>query len=119
MNRKTTAYICFAWILCVAISLPLRAQVAGATLSGNITDPQRAAIPNAKVSAKNMATGVSTETNTNSAGAYTVPNLLPGDYQVTVSAEGFSTALTKLTLTVGAKQELNVPPVRGAVGHAD
>src|ERR1700674_3236993 len=110
MNRKA-AYFFFACILalCMTISPPLRAQVAGATLSGNITDPQRAAIPNAKVSAKNMATGVSTDTNTNSAGAYTVPNLLPGDYQVTGSAEGFSTALTKLTLTVGAKQELNVP----------
>ncbi len=111
MNRRANSHIFFTCILalCLATSLPLRAQVAGATLSGNITDPQRAAIPNAKVSARNMATGVSTDTNTNSAGAYTVPNLIPGDYQVTVSAAGFATALTKLTLTVGAKQELNVP----------
>jgi hypothetical protein len=73
MNRRATAYVFFVCILglCLAISLPLRAQVAGATLSGNITDPQRAAIPNAKVSAKNLATGVRTDTNTNSAGAYT------------------------------------------------
>jgi hypothetical protein len=100
-----------AWILALVLGIgqPLRAQVAGATLSGTITDPQGGAIANAKVSAKNMSTGVSTDTNTNSAGAYTVPNVIPGDYQVAVSATGFATALAKVTLTVGAKQDLNVP----------
>src|SRR6266849_6767492 len=111
MNPKTIKLALFVWILALGlgVSVPLRAQVAGATLSGTITDPQGGAIPNAKVSAKNMGTGVSTDTITNSAGAYTAPNLIPGDYQVTVSAAGFATALTKVTLTVGAKQELNVP----------
>src|SRR5438445_1182158 len=89
------------------ISFPLRAQVAGATLSGTITDSQGGAIPNAKVSARNSATGVSTDTTTNATGSYSIVNLLPGDYEVNVSAEGFNTIATKLTLTVGAKQELS------------
>jgi len=89
------------------ISLPLHAQVAGATLSGTITDAQGGAIPNAKVAARNVATGVSTDTTTNATGFYTIVNLLPGDYEVNVSAPGFNTTATKVTLTVGAKQELS------------
>ena len=93
--------------LCAFASLPLRAQVAGATLSGTITDAQGGAIPNAKVSARNVATGVATDTTTNAAGAYSIVNLIPGDYDVSISAQGFSTLATKVTLTVGAKQELS------------
>jgi hypothetical protein len=107
----------FAWalVLCLGCSYPLRAQVAGATLSGIVTDQQGAAIPAAKVSATNIATDVSTETNTNSAGAYTLPNLIPGDYRVTVIATGFATGVSRVTLTVGAKQELNLPLTVGQV----
>ena len=94
---------------------PARAQVAGATLSGTISDQQGGAVANANISAQNVATGVAAATTSNSAGAYTLPNLIPGDYQVTVSVTGFTTAVAKVTLTVGAKQELNIPLAVGAV----
>jgi hypothetical protein len=87
--------------------LPLGAQVVGATLSGTITDAQGGAVPNAKVSARNVATGVSTDTTTNGTGFYSIVNLLPGDYEVNVSAQGFNTIATKVTLIVGAKQDLS------------
>src|SRR6266851_8950513 len=108
MNQKASKFLLFVWILALGLCTARfsHAQVAGATLSGTITDPQGGAIPNVMVSAKNAATGLATDTTTNSAGAYTIPNLIPGDYQVTVSATGFSSALAKVTLTVGAKQEL-------------
>ena len=54
----------------------------GATLSGTITDAQGGAIPNANISAKNVATGISTETTTNATGAYSIPNLNPSDHEV-------------------------------------
>ena len=101
--------------LCLLSSGPLRAQVAGATLSGTIDDVQGAAIPEAKVSVTNIATGVSTSTTTNFIGAYTVPNLNAGDYQVSASAPGFNTAVAKLTLTVGQKQELSLALAVGQV----
>jgi len=85
------------------------AQVSGATLSGTITDPSGAAIAGAKVSITNKATGVTRDVTADSAGFYSAPNLLPGPYEVTASASGFSTAKqSDLTLSVGAQQALNL-----------
>jgi hypothetical protein len=89
-------------------SAPTRAQVVGATVSGTITDPRGDAIPGAKVSAKNLGTGVSSNTTTNATGAFSIANLNPAEYEISASAAGFSTAQTKVTLTVGAKQEVNL-----------
>lgn len=92
-------------ILGIFSSLPSNAQVAGATLSGTIKDSSGAVVPQAKVVIKNVATGVSTELATNTEGFYTAANLLPGEYEVTVSAKGFNTERrTGISLTVGAQQ---------------
>jgi hypothetical protein len=99
-------------ILAIAIvsASPMYAQVSGATLSGTITDPSGAAIAGAKVSITNKATGVTRDVTTDAAGFYSAPNLLPGPYEVTGAASGFSTAKqSDLTLTVGAEQVLNLP----------
>jgi Carboxypeptidase regulatory-like domain len=68
-----------------------RAQVAGAALSGTVTDPSGGLVPSATISVRNTATNVTREVTTDSAGFYTVPNLLPGTYEITVSAGGFAT----------------------------
>ena len=109
MNPKSVRLALWVWILgiCLLISLPLRAQVAGATLSGTIADAQGGVLPNARVVAKDVANGATVETIANAAGAYNLPNLRPDDYEVSASSMGFSTVMNKLTLTVGAKMELN------------
>jgi hypothetical protein len=84
------------------------AQVSGATLSGVVADSSGAAVPAAKVSIKNGATGDVREVSSNADGLYSAPNLLPGAYEVTVSAQGFSAIVQKgIILTVGAQQALN------------
>jgi hypothetical protein len=92
----------------VAPTAALHAQVSGATLTGTVTDPSGAVIPNAELSIQNVATGTARQLTTDSAGIYTAPNLPPGTYEVTVAAAGFQTAMRRgLTLTVGAQQLLN------------
>ena len=108
MNRGVIKSLLLGSIFVLLLSMPTRAQVVGATVSGTITDVKGDPIPNAKVSAKDAATGVSTSTTTNSYGAFSIANLNPADYEVSVSAAGFSTTMTRVTLTVGAKQELNL-----------
>ena len=104
----------FALLVTLVIALlsasQARAQVAGATLSGTVTDPSGSAIVGAQVSILNRATGVERAVVTDSTGFYSVPNLLPAHYDVTFGAAGFSTTKqSDIELTVGAQQVLNVP----------
>ncbi len=90
-------------------SAPANAQVTGGTISGTITDPSDRFVPQAQVSIVNVATGITTTVITNSDGFYSAPNLLPGEYEITVSAKGFSTEIRKgISLTVGGQLVLNL-----------
>ena len=70
---------------------PIRSQVAGASLSGTVSDPSGAPLVGAKVAIENLATGVSRDTTTDTSGFYIAPNLLPGTYEIAISAPGFAT----------------------------
>ena len=59
------------------------------TITGTITDQQGAAVPNAKITIKDDATGVSYDTVSNETGSFTRPSLTPGTYTVTAVAAGF------------------------------
>jgi hypothetical protein len=95
-------------ITCLCVS-EARAQVSGATLTGTVTDSSGAVIPNAQVSITDVSTGVTRNVISESAGLYTAPNLLPGTYEIRVTAMGFTTHVQKgITLTVGAQQALDI-----------
>src|SRR5882672_4397704 len=104
-------WICLSLALALALfsASPTRAQVSGATLSGLITDENGGPVPNASVTVKNLGTGVARELTTNADGFYSTPNLIPGTYEVRITAKGFQTLVQKeITLTVGAQQALNL-----------
>ena len=95
-------------ILVCAATIPALAQ-STASLTGIVTDGSGAAVPNAKVTVTNKATGVSFNTQTDSAGAYLVPSLPIGVYDIEVTASGFQKAVvTDLDLPVATSVTRNV-----------
>jgi hypothetical protein len=88
------------------------------TLTGTITDPQGAAVPNAKVTILEDATGLAYDTVTNDTGSYTRPALKPGTYSVTVEAAGFQKAQQKsVVLTPGQPVAVNITMQVGNVNQ--
>src|SRR6202049_4751866 len=109
--RKVLGYLGVgtALLLSLLCSHPVHGQVVGGTISGTISDRSGAVVANATVSLQNLATGVTTAVTTNAQGLYSLPNLLPGDYQETVSAAGFEKPIRNgIVLTVGAQMVSNV-----------
>jgi hypothetical protein len=90
------------------------AQDFRATLSGIVTDPSGAVVPGATVKATHTGTQAFKETQTTSAGVYTIPYLDPGEYNIQVAAKGFQTVLREsIVLRVADKVNL---PVQLAIG---
>ncbi len=80
-----------------------------ATLSGTIADPSGAVVPGATVTVRNVETGVTNSTTTNSTGFYRVANLIPGQYVVTAQKTGFKkTARQQFTLEVAQSATINL-----------
>src|SRR5208282_5674119 len=76
-------------ILVLCSGPPAFGQGVTGSITGYITDPSGAAIPNAKVMATEVRTNVATTRNADVAGLYLITNILPGDYNITVEATGF------------------------------
>ena len=78
----------FAVGLCL-LSLPVFAQGDRGTITGTIADPAGAVVANAKVEAKNVATGAVSDVASSNTGNYTVAQLPAGTYALTVQVAGF------------------------------
>src|ERR1700723_1134920 len=105
--------------LCAAfVASPSFGQVGGATLSGTVSDTSGAILPNAQISIKDISTGLVRTVTADSDGLYTAPNLLPGKYEITVSAAGFATLVrTGVVLTIGGQQVQNIQLQVGQVAQ--
>jgi len=97
-------------LLCIAL-LVFSAGIAAAqsktsgTLSGTVTDPTDSAVPGAKITATNAGMGISFEAMTDDRGAYRIPLLPPGAYEIKVEKAGFGGQSRKgVTITVGEAQ---------------
>lgn len=104
--------VCFSTlsvlVLVMGMFAALFGQVAGGSFSGTVTDPTGGVVPNAEISIRNVATGVISTTTANADGFYRVPNLVPGNYEISASKAGFSQATATATLTVGNAQVVNL-----------
>ena len=86
-----------------------------ASLTGTVTDPSGAAIPNAQVAVSNAAQGISRKATSNGSGDFLFASLPIGSYDLTVSATGFKKYEAKgVILRIGEKARVNVPLEVGA-----
>ncbi len=108
MNRACTAianrFSCWAYAILLLLMLAISPRARGqqqATLSGIISDPSGAVIPDTAIRVTNNATQVTRTAVTNATGYYLVLNLTPGTYSIVAQKEGFKTATqTGITLQV-------------------
>lgn len=111
-------HLAFSFLWICLFSVIAFAQEFRATVNGRVTDPNKAAISNASVTVRNLATNETVSVITNSEGNYNVPFLKPGLYTIAVEAGGFKkflrdrqelqvsqTATIDITLEVGAATE--------------
>lgn len=102
-GRSSSAFIFV--VIFVLTSLGYAQETA--TISGTVLDSSGKAVAGAKVSAKNKVSGQSAEAQTDSDGHYAIPNLAPGDYDVTASQDGNSATGT-VALAAGGQQTLSL-----------
>ena len=76
-------------VLTLVCALGLMGQSDNSSISGIVKDPSGSVVSNAKVTLRNESTSFERQTTTNDSGFYTVTNISPGYYTVTVEATGF------------------------------
>jgi hypothetical protein len=86
------ARIILVFVLLAAISLS--AQTFRGTILGTVTDAQGAVVAKAKVTVKNVGTGLERTTDTSADGSYALPELPIGTYTVTITLASFQTSVT-------------------------
>lgn len=92
-------------ILCASCSI---AQLSTGTINGTVKDDTGASLPGARVTIKNIETGLANSVITDSIGNFTVPNLQAGHYSITVSRDGFkTTTLPDVELQVAERATIN------------
>lgn len=98
---KNRVIVWLALALLVSFAPPLLAQTG--SFSGTVTDSTGALVPKAKITATNVATGISREMETDESGTYRLTNMSPGVYDVNIQHEGFKSVLfSHVTLSVDA-----------------
>ena len=121
MNRTTLPWLrvaitlISAFLLC-CLALPAWAQTSQmGTISGVVTDPSNAVVPDALVTVKDTSTGSIRTTTTNNAGRYIFVNIRPGNYDITVTKTGFAkTSIPNEVVQVGSVSTENVTLKVGA-----
>jgi Carboxypeptidase regulatory-like domain/TonB dependent receptor-like, beta-barrel len=108
MSKKFIAFALQFGIIALAFAGGARAQTTSGLITGTITDSTGAVIPGTQVLLTSQGTGVQRSSVTDANGYYSVPELPPGVYDVSVSKEGFANQkLSNVHLEVNQSEALN------------
>ncbi|HUX66263.1 MAG TPA: carboxypeptidase regulatory-like domain-containing protein [Terriglobales bacterium] len=101
--------------LALGASLPADAQQMRGSLSGTVADASGARVPGAKVVAHEPGTTLSRQATADVHGDFRMLALLPGSYELTVTAPGFAAAHAAVRVVVGSPQavEVRLTPASG------
>ncbi len=117
MNPRTRWFLVATLFLCLGTSLAM-AQTITATITGTVTDPSGAVVPNVSVKAANVATNLEYAAESNSAGVYNLLFLPAGSYRLTASATGFKqSVLGPFTLEVGQAARVDLKLELGEIAQ--
>src|SRR5581483_11748831 len=106
-------------VVCLVLGLPLFGQVERASIIGTVTDSSGAAIPGVQVKVTNEATNTTSRLVTDSAGAYSAVNLIPGSYTIRASQQGFQPQVFRnYVLQVSQRARLDITLAVGTVEQA-
>jgi hypothetical protein len=101
MRHRLLIGICI--IIIAALAFPASAQTPSGEISGTVVDSSGSVMPGVRVTLTNAATNAVRLTQTNESGLYVFPAVPPGNYNLKVELEGFSTAeQTNINVQVGS-----------------
>jgi hypothetical protein len=105
-------------ILIGALVMCAPAQETRSMLFGRVLDPQGASIVGASVEIRNVQTGVSLSYKTNDTGYYEGNLLMPGDYELTASMDGFKKLVRRgVRLPVSSRLQVDLMMEIGGVAE--
>src|SRR3989454_8286211 len=114
----TNAIRCLALAIGILAVVQAFAQAGDRTLSGAITSPSGSRIATARLSIKNIANGSTESVTVKRDASYVVRNLLPGTYEIMVSAPGFAELHKTVAVRGDGDQVVNLVLQAGSTAQA-
>ena len=119
MREKLKRFLVLAMTLAIAVGIvvPARGQNPTGSIRGTVVDEKGGVITNATITVTNKTTGDSRKVSTGGDGIYAAENLLPGEYEVKIEAQGFATYVLTMVVQVGNASSGNATMRAGAKGE--
>jgi Carboxypeptidase regulatory-like domain/TonB-dependent Receptor Plug Domain len=116
-NFKQMSLVIFIAIICGFSNSAIAQDETAATINGQVTDSSGAAVANASVVVASPETGTSRTVQADNDGNYSVSQLIPGQYTITVEQNGFKRYVQNITLNVKDRRQVAIILEVGAVSE--